>query len=151
TSIEMVILGRFLQGSGAIAGAVMALLTDLTREESRTKAMATIGMTIGLSFALALVLGPLIGGWFGLAGLFWLTACMALLGIPLTLWVIPTPQRRTLNRDAGFVQNELAKALRNRDLLRLDFGIFSLHLMLTALFVALPLTLSRGLGIEQGD
>lgn len=146
-SVEMVILGRFLQGSGAIAGAVMALVSDVTREESRTQAMAMVGMTIGLSFALALVAGPLLGGLWGLSGLFWLTAVLAALGIPLTLWVVPTPVRVVPNREAGPIQGDLVKVLRNRDLLRLDFGIFSLHLALTALFVVLPLTLAQNLGI----
>lgn len=151
TSVEMVILGRVLQGSGAISGAVLALLSDLTREEQRTKAMAIIGMTIGLSFAVALVLGPLLGDWFGLSGLFWFTAGMALLGIPLTLWLIPTPAHARVNREAGVVENELVSALRNKDLLRLDVGIFTLHLALTALFVSIPLTLSRTLDVEQGN
>src|SRR5690606_39270626 len=151
TTIEMVILGRLLQGSGAIAGAVMALLTDLTREEQRTKAMAAIGMTIGLSFAVALVLGPLLGSYFGLSGLFWFTAGMALLGIPLTLWVVPTPVRQQVNRESGLVRNELANVVRNPNLLRLDLGIFVLHLSLTALFVALPLTLTRDLEVAPAD
>jgi len=151
TSVEMVILGRLLQGSGAISAAVLALLTDLTREEQRTKAMAVIGMTIGLSFAVALVLGPLLGDWFGLAGLFWFTAGMALLGIPVTLWVVPTPAHSQPNRESGVVQNELVAALRNKDLLRLDMGIFTLHMALTGLFVAIPLTLTRQLSVEQSD
>src|SRR5690606_8120357 len=79
-------------------------------------------------FAVALVLGPLLGDWFGLAGLFWFTAGMALLGIPVTLWVVPTPAHSQPNRGSGGVRNELVAALRNEDLLRLDIGILTLHM-----------------------
>ena len=80
SSIEMVILGRVIQGAGAISAAVMALLSDVTREQHRTKVMAGIGMSIGLSFVVAMILGPVIARWFGLSGLFWFTAAMALFG-----------------------------------------------------------------------
>ena len=79
-SITGVIVGRALQGAGAIASAVMALAADLTREEHRIKVMASIGMSIGLSFALALVIGPMLHGWFGVEGIFWITAILAISG-----------------------------------------------------------------------
>ena len=78
----------------------MALLSDLTTEENRTKAMAVIGMSIGVSFSVALVVGPVISGWAGLSGLFWLTAGMAFVGILIVVYVIPTPVTRTQSRDA---------------------------------------------------
>ena len=77
-SITGVILGRALQGTGAIAAAVIALASDLTREEQRTKAMAMIGMTIGLAFFVALMLGPLLDRVIGVPGIFWLTAILAI-------------------------------------------------------------------------
>ena len=77
TSIWGVIAGRAIQGAGAISAVVMALLADLTREENRTKAMASIGLSIGLSFAVAFIVGPLVAGYFGLAGLFWATSLLA--------------------------------------------------------------------------
>jgi MFS family permease len=83
TTIQGVILGRAIQGSGAISAVVMALLADLTREEQRTKAMSTIGMSIGLSFAVAFILGPLVAAHFGLSGLFWATSILAILGLVL--------------------------------------------------------------------
>jgi MFS family permease len=92
-SIWGVIAGRVLQGAGAISAAVMALLSDLTREQHRTKAMAMIGMSIGLSFAVAMVVGPLLTRAFGLSGLFWATGAMALLGILIVAGIVP--------RDAG--------------------------------------------------
>jgi len=145
--VWMVILGRAVQGSGAIAAAVMALAADLTREENRTKAMATIGMTIGTSFMVAMMAGPVLGRLIGVSGIFWLTAVLALLGIALVALVVPTPTRSSVHRDAETVPAMFRRVLSNGDLLRLDFGIFSLHLILTALFLAVPLVL-RDLGLE---
>ena len=148
--IVWVIVGRAIQGSGAISAAVMALAADLTRESQRTKAMALIGVTIGLSFALAMVLGPLLNTWVGVPGIFWLTAVMALAGIAVLATLVPTPQRSTLHRDAEAVPALLGRVLKDRQLLRLDWGIFSLHLILTALFLAYPLAL-RDAGLPSQD
>lgn len=144
--IWMIIIGRAVQGSGAVAAAVMALAADLTREENRTKAMAMIGMTIGFSFMLAMILGPLLNSWIGVSGIFWLTALLALVGIAIIGLVVPTPESRTLRRDATPVPALFAKVLANRDLLRLNVGIFILHLLLTALFLVVPLAL-RDVGL----
>ena len=148
--IWWVIVGRAIQGSGAISAAVMALAADLTREENRTKAMATIGITIGVSFMLAMLAGPLLARLFGVSGIFWLTALMALLGIALVGLVVPTPAHSRVHCDAETVPTMFRRVLRDRDLLRLDFGIFALHLMLTALFLAVPLVL-RDLGVEPAQ
>ncbi len=141
TDIWLVVIGRALQGSGAVAGVVMALLADLTRESQRTKAMAMIGMTIGLSFTVALMAGPLLDELVGVPGIFWLIAVFAVVGIALVVFVVPTPEHSTVHRDAEVVRGELGDVLRNRDLLRLDFGIFALHAVMTSLFLALPLEL----------
>src|SRR5699024_3101049 len=93
-SIYGVIAGRVLQGAGAISAAVMALLSDLTREQHRTKVMGVIGVSIGFSFAVAMVIGPIITRWMGLAGLFWFTALMAVLGIVLIRFLVPRPKRQ---------------------------------------------------------
>ncbi|WP_370590872.1 MFS transporter [Thiohalobacter sp. COW1] len=146
-SIWGVILGRALQGAGAIAAAVMALAADLTREEHRTKAMAVIGMSIGLSFALALVLGPWLGHWIGLSGIFWLTAVLALSGLVILRWSVPSPALSRPHRDAQPVPAQFLAVLRDARLLRLDFGILALHLILTASFVSLPLVLRDSLGL----
>ena len=91
-NIWLLILGRALQGAGAIASTLMALMTDLTREENRTKAMASIGASIGLSFTLAMVVGPLLAGWMGLSGLFMLTGVLSIFAMVLLLSVVPTPK-----------------------------------------------------------
>ena len=150
TDIWFVIIGRAIQGAGAISAAVMALAADLTREEQRTKAMATIGITIGVSFMLAMLVGPALGELFGVSGIFWLTTVMALLGIALVALVVPTPTRSFVHRDAETVPAMFRRVIRNVDLLRLDFGIFTLHLILTALFLAVPLVL-RDLGLPPAQ
>lgn len=141
TTIEWVIIGRALQGAGAVAAAVMALVADLTTEEHRTKAMAIIGMTIGLSFVVAMVAGPLLNHLIGVPGIFWLTAVLALAGIGLLYLVVPNPERTSLHRDTEPVPAQFSQVLRNGQLLRLDFGILVLHMVLTASFVVIPLAL----------
>jgi MFS family permease len=135
-----VIAGRVLQGAGAISAAVMALLSDLTREQHRTKAMAIIGMSIGVSFAVAMVVGPLLTSAFGLSGLFWVTAGMAVLGI-FVVAILPRAPAHIRHRESGVARQALGATLRHPDLLRLDFSIFALHAVLMASFVALPLAL----------
>ena len=145
-SVWGVIAGRVLQGAGAISAAVMALLSDLTREQHRTKAMAMIGISIGISFAVAMVVGPLVTRGFGLSGLFWFTAVMALLGMVIIALTVPKPTQQVQTRESGVAKAALAATLRNPALLRLDFGIFVLHALLMASFIALPLAL-----VEQGN
>jgi predicted MFS family arabinose efflux permease len=140
-SIWGVIIGRALQGSGAIAAAVLALTADLTREEQRTKAMAIVGISIGMAFALAMVAGPAIKPMLGLPGLFWLTGALAILAIGILLYWVPTPERVRFHRDAEAVPAQFSRILRDPQLLRLDVGILILHLMMTATFVVLPLVL----------
>ena len=136
-SIWGVILGRALQGSGAIAAAVMALLSDLTREQNRTKAMAFIGVSFGITFAIAMVLGPIITHAFGLHALFWMIAVLALAGIVITLAVVPSADTHLLNRESSIVRGSFRKVLNNSRLLKLNFGIMCLHILLMSSFVAL--------------
>ncbi|MCB1875561.1 MAG: MFS transporter [Chromatiales bacterium] len=147
-SIHWVIVGRALQGSGAIAAAIMALAADLTREEQRTKIMAFIGASIGAAFVIAMVGGPLLNTWIGVDGIFWLTAVLALLGIAVVAFAVPTPAHSGLHRDAEPVPAQFASVLRNPDLLRLDLGILTLHTILTAGFVVLPLVLRDQVGLS---
>ncbi|MBB3063055.1 MFS transporter [Microbulbifer rhizosphaerae] len=137
-SVYGLVAGRMLQGAGAIAAATMALVADLTRDESRGVAMAVIGAAIGLAFMLAAVLGPVLAGFGGLSAVFWLTAVLALLGILLLWRLVPTPQspRRPAVYRGGF-----RRVLGCAEVRRLAAGAFFLHLLLTALFVPLPLVL----------
>lgn len=141
TNIYMVVLGRALQGMGAIAAAILALAADLTRDEQRTKVMAIIGMCIGFSFALSLLVGPIFAEHIGLSGLFLMTAFLAILGILIVWLVIPTPINHAPKGDTLAAPTRVKDLVRNPQLARLDAGIFILHLILTAVFVALPLDL----------
>ncbi|WP_297792994.1 MFS transporter [uncultured Marinobacter sp.] len=150
-SIYVVIGGRILQGAGAIASVLMALLSDLTREEERTKAMATVGISIGLSFSVSLVLGPLIGSAFGLSGLFYLTAVLALVAMLVVWRLVPTPHQHKISADTRPAKAMLSRVMSDRRLLRLDFGIFALHLALTAIFLVFPTLLQDHLGLPSSS
>lgn len=146
--IVTVIVGRALQGAGAIAAALMALAADLTREEQRTKIMATLGASIGFAFILALIAGPVLIAWFSIDMLFWFTAGCAALALALLHLAVPDPVRCHYNSDTGANLATMRRLLAHRDLLRLDVSVFLLHLLITATFLAVPLAL-RDAGIEQ--
>ncbi|HEY8699315.1 MAG TPA: MFS transporter [Rhizomicrobium sp.] len=138
TSIGCIIVGRVLQGSGAVGSVILALVADLTTEENRTKAMAMVGITIGGSFMVALVTGPILATFIGVDGIFWLMVGLAMIGIAITEFVVPNPRRVRVHRDAETVPALMLAVLRNKELLRLDIGIFALHAMLTASFLVVP-------------
>lgn len=141
-SIYGLIIGRALQGGGAIGSTVLAMVADVTRDENRSKAMGVMGLAIGGSFAVAMMIGPLLNAWVGLAGIFWVTAGLAVIAELIVWRVIPTlpilvsPEPQQIK--AGLIQ-----VLKNKDLLRLDASIFTLHAILTAVFIAIPIILTR--------
>ena len=142
-NIYMVILGRAIQGAGAVSAAVTALLADLTREEHRTKAMAMIGSTIGVTFAISLVLGPALAHWVGIAGIFWLTAILAALAILVIKFVVPNPLISSFHSDASAAPAKLKDVLKNGQLLRLNYGIFALHAAQMAMFIVVPFAILK--------
>jgi len=146
-SILVMMVGRALQGAGAIAAVVLALAADLSREEQRTKMMAVIGISIGISFALSMVLGPALYNWIGIQGIFWLTAVMAVMALLITHFVIPQPLHLHRHQDTTPVPALFKHVLQDTQLLRLDVGILTLHMVLTATFVAVPLALRDGSGL----
>nr|WP_010132167.1 MFS transporter [Microbulbifer agarilyticus] len=147
-SVYGLIGGRILQGAGAIAAATMALAADLTRDENRGKAMAVIGASIGVAFVLAVVLGPLLANLGGLSAIFWLTALLALVGMLLVWRLVPNPQVQIRR---GPASGDFARVLRNASVWRLVCGVFFLHLLLTALFIPLPLLLVEKLQLPSAD
>lgn len=147
--IHVVILGRLVQGTGAVAAAIIALTADLTREEHRAKGMAMIGMSIGVTFGASLALGPMLAHWIGVAGIFALTGVLALLALAVIRWLVPDPQQSFVHADAETVPGQIRAVLANRELLRLDFGIFSLHAAMRGLFVVIPLALLTRLPSAQ--
>jgi MFS family permease len=151
TTIGGVIIGRALQGAGAVGSVILALVADLTGEDSRTAAMALVGITIGASFIVALLAGPVLATFIGVTGIFWLMVALALVGIAITQFVVPNPPRIRVHRDAEAVPALLGAVLRDRELLRLDLGIFALHAMLTASFLVVPDLLRGTAGVAVHD
>ncbi|MEI5639795.1 MULTISPECIES: MFS transporter [unclassified Pseudoalteromonas] len=137
-SIYWVTFGRALQGMGAIASALLALAADLSRDEQRPKVMAVIGMCIGMSFAVAMLLGPMVAAAFGIAGIFWLTAVLAVLGMVIILFMVPNAVNKAPKGDTIASLDDIKKLIKHPQLLRLDLGVLLLHLTLTTIFVALP-------------
>ena len=137
------LIGRALQGAGAVSAAVTALLADQTRDVVRTKAMALVGGSIGLMFAVALVAAPLLVAQVGLPGLFGLTCALALAGIAVVLWWTPAEPVQHQNAPRG----RLVDVWKNADLVRLNFGVFALHTVQMAMWMAVPaLLVQAGLG-----
>ena len=145
-SLTGLLIGRALQGAGAVSAAVTALLADLTRDAVRTKAMALVGASIGLMFAVSLVLSPLIAGWIGLSGLFLLTCALALGGVAVVVWAVP--DEPVVHKDAG--RGGLRRVLTDLPLLRLNFGVFVLHAVQLAMWVAVPAFLVQA-GLPSQD
>ena len=150
TDIYWTIAGRALQGAGAISAAVTAMLADLTREEHRTKAMAMIGSTIGLTFAVSLVAGPALNHLIGVPGIFAMTGVLALAAVWVVKVWVPDPLVSHFHADAQASPARLKDVLKNGQLLRLDFGIFSLHAAQMAMFVVVPVALKNsGLAVDD--
>ena len=143
-TLGWLVTGRALQGAGAVSAAVTALLADQTRDEVRTKAMALVGASIGLMFALSLVAAPVLSAHIGLAGLFAVTGALALACIAIVLWWTPPAPLRHANVPRG----RLADVLNHTPLLRLDVGVFVLHAVQLAMWVAVPSLLVRA-GLVQ--
>ena len=145
-TMQGLLVGRALQGAGAVSAAVTALLADLTRDMVRTKAMALVGASIGLMFALSLVLSPWLAGWIGLSGLFLLTAVLALGGMAVVYgWVPDAP-----NHLAPADRSGLSDVVRHIGLMRLNFGVFTLHAVQLAMWVAIPAMLVQA-GLDKQD
>jgi len=145
-SLQSLLVGRALQGAGAVSAAVTAMLADLTRDVVRTKAMALVGASISLMFALSLVLSPWLAGWIGLSGLFFLTAVLALGGMAVVRWTVPDEPYNLGPSD----RSGLAEVVRDSGLMRLNFGVFILHAVQLAMWVAIPAMLVQA-GLDKLD
>jgi MFS family permease len=140
-SLAWVVVGRFLQGAGAIAGAIMALAGDLSRESQRPKVMAIIGISIGFSFYIALLLGPIIASRFGLSGIFLMTGVLACLCVFLVLFVVPNAKNVAPKGDTLPVIQDLKILFSHPQLARLNISVLLLHMLITLLFVQIPVFL----------
>jgi len=145
-SLTWLVVGRSIQGSGAISAAVTALLADLTRDQVRTKSMALVGISIALMFALSLVLAPVLVPHIGLSGLFLLTAALALAGMAVVAWVVPPEPLQHQAQARGGLREVLA----NAELLRVDLGVFVLHAVQIAMWMSVP-ALLKDAGIASAE
>ena len=147
-TIGWVIVGRCLQGAGAISAAVIALTADLTRDTVRTRAMAVIGITIALTFAASLIAGPVLKAWMGVPGIFALTGVLALAAVAVVRYAVPDPDHASDERSVS--RGQFAQVLVDTQLVRLNFGTFALHAVLMAMFTQIPFALrDNGLAAER--
>ena len=150
TTIYGVVIGRAIQGMGAIASAILALAADLSREEQRPKVMATIGMFIGLSFTFAMILGPIVADAFGLSGLFWFTGFLTIIAMFMIQFMVPYSVSKAPRGDSVALPEQISKLIKHPQLARLNGGVFILHMSLTACFVTLPKQfVASGLALEN--
>lgn len=146
-SLDWIVVGRALQGMGAVSAAVSAFIADSTRPMQRTKAMAMVGASISLMFALSMVAAPALYAAIGMAGLFTLTGALALMAVAVVLWAVP--QAPTAQAPSS-TRTPWPRVVFDSQLLRLNLGIFVLHAALMALFVVLPVMwVERGLPLTQ--
>lgn len=146
SDLTHLLIGRSLQGAGAVSAAVTALLADLTRDEVRTKAMALVGGSIGLMFALSLVVSPLLTAWIGFSGLFGLTGVLALVGGGVVIWGAPAAPLPLPAEGRG----RLLAVLTHADLMRLNIGVFVLHAVQLAMWVSVPALLVQA-GLDKAQ
>jgi len=134
TDIIFVVIGRALQGGGAISAVLMAFLADSVATQSRVKANAFVGFQIGLAFMLSLIIGPIITSLAGLSGLFWVIGLLSILAIFIVVTLPSAKPIKYYNLSIATFREIL-----NPKLLRLDFSIFSLHMILSSSFIVMPL------------
>jgi MFS family permease len=146
--INIIILGRAIQGAGAISAAITALVADLTRDEHRTKAMAMIGATIGITFALSLMGAPILNRLIGVPGIFMLTGFLSLSAILVVRFVVPTPLNINTSKTLKEPAPSFKSILENKELSRLNFGIFALHAAQMAMFIVVPIALATSGGMD---
>ncbi len=148
-NIYGIIIGRALQGAGAIGSTCIAMVADLTKDENRSKAMAFIGLSIGSAFTLALVIGPVLNSWFQLTGIFWATTIFAGTGLLLLYLSVPTPPKLIIHNQTQTIGSRLKSILTNGQLVRLDIGVACSHCILTATFIAVPILLTHALKLGE--
>lgn len=150
-SISLMIIGRALQGIGAVGSTILALMADLTRENQRTKAMAIAGISIGFSFSIAMFIGPVLTQWMPVNGLFFIAMTLGLAGIIVLVTCVPTPRAIHWHRDTEPELKSFLKLLVNPELAKLNSGIFILHAIFTASFVVIPISLKQFMGFAASS
>ncbi|MDR3491923.1 MAG: MFS transporter [Gammaproteobacteria bacterium] len=150
-NMTWMIIGRALQGAGAIGSTTIALIADLTRDNQRTKAMAINGMTIGMSFSLAMILGPILATWVHVTGIFWLAMLFSFIAIYILFAVTPAAPKATWHSDAEVEPTQFFALLKKPELARLNASVFLLHAIFTASFVVIPIGLKLFAGLASAQ
>jgi MFS family permease len=150
-SITLMIIGRTLQGVGAIGSTILAMMADLTREENRTTSMAIAGITLGFSFSLAMLLGPLLLKWLNVSDLFFLAAGFGVVAIYILYRAVPTPSVESWHRDTEPELRAFLALLVSPELAKLNIGIFILHAIFTASFIVIPISLHEFIGLPSNE
>ncbi|MGP1957878.1 MAG: MFS transporter [Arsenophonus sp. ER-NS5-MAG3] len=149
-SIFGIIIGRALQGAGAVSSTIMALLSDLTREQNRTKAMAFMGVSFGITFSISIIIGPVITHAIGLHGLFWGISLLTFCAVLIISFIVPDSQYHIIDHETHFIKNSIQKIINNTQLIKINLSILFLHLLLISNFIALPLIIKNsGLEVNQ--
>lgn len=146
-SMTLMIIGRALQGMGAVGSTILAMMADLTRDEQRTKAMAISGITIGSSFSIAMLLGPLLMQWMQVNDLFFISMLLGIIAIILLYTIVPNSQNLLCHHGTKPELNSFLTLLISPELAKLNCGIFTLHAIFTASFVAIPISLHHYIGL----
>ena len=149
-SMTTMIIGRSLQGVGAIGSTIMAYVADHTRENQRTKAMAIAGITIGCSFSLAMFVGPILVQWLTVNGLFFLAAFLGFICIGV-LYLTPSCSHHRWQRESEPELRSFMRLLISPELAKLNIGIFTLHAIFTASFIIIPIGLQQFAGLETSQ
>jgi MFS family permease len=144
SNLYLIIVGRAVQGSGAISAAISAMVADATREQHRTKAMAFVGMTIGMSFLVSLIAGPALYDAVSVPGMFDITGVLALLAIGVVIWIVPAVPMVTHSEE---LEGHWARAVFTAPLLKLDFSVFVVNFLQVCMFVVIPTALVQYGGI----
>jgi len=147
TDMLTLLLGRFLQGAGAIGAVVTAMISDLVREEQRPKAMAMMGGSIAASFALAMILGPIVGAYAGIQSLFWFTTFLALISIVILVKFVPNAPHVTHT----YHNHSKTAFLLKPELIKMNITNFLQKAMMTFAFMIIPIILTKSYGWELSD
>ena len=144
--IYTLLVGRFLQGAGAIGSVVTAMIADYVREDERAHAMAVMGMVIAMSFAVAMIFGPLIGGFYSVSALFWLTAVLAIIALAILFTAVPEPP--TIVHSYSEEEAKIKHVFKDKDLVRMYITfLFHSSTMAIAFFI-IPILLKQKFGVS---
>ena len=143
-NIYMLLLGRFLQGAGAIGSVVSAMIADLVKEEQRAHAMAIMGGTIAISFALAMIVAPIVGGHWGIDKLFWLTAILSVMAIGILFTAVPQPPK--IVHSYAQEESKMIEVFKDKALTRMYVTFLFHSSIMTMAFFIIPLVMTQSVG-----